>query len=146
MRPTAGVHLLSSDGDAVRRALDDVDDSLLTFGLTPDDRVLTDLPPETATEYAEASPNAGDPGTTIAPELLAAARRDATADPLAYARLTGPTVLARVVREETPGHGAVPLQCDRREAGVLTAYTVYRYDEAAAEYVTVASADGLFEV
>lgn len=150
MRPTAGVHFLSRDGDALRGVLDRVDDQLLSFGLTPDERVVTDLPADVVREHAERPPTDGADGAAVTTELLgvadAGAERGGASETVSYARLTGPNVLGRVVREEARGHERVGLQCDERQADVLTGYTVYRYHAGQEEYVEHASADGVFEL
>ena len=55
-----------------------------------------------------------------------------------YARITGPYVLARVVRERVPGDPAVGLQVDDVLGGRVTGRAVYRYNPTAAAYVEVA--------
>ena len=80
----------------------------------------------------------GDPdwAAPLSRSLLGVIGEDATR--VNYARITGPYVLARVVRERVPGDPAVGLQVDDVLGGRVTGRAVYRYDPTAAAYVEVA--------
>ena len=145
MQLNSTVHLLSRDEDAFREVLDDVDEQLLSFGVAPDDRVVTQFSIDAIQEYAELSPNGEeDPMAAVSEELLKLIS-DGDSD-LSYARLTGMRVLDRLVREEASGHRRVGLQADKRDVDMLTEYVVYQYDPEKNKYDRYAGAEGLFEI
>lgn len=146
MRPTGVVNLLTGDVDLLRRVLDDIDEQLVSFGVAPDHRSVTELDPATLKRRVERSVNGTNSEPAITSELVAAAGIETNGESVGYARLTGPTVLCRIISEETPGHGQVAVQCDRRSGGFVTEYTVYQFDEARGEYTTYAHSEGVFEV
>ncbi len=146
MKPTGVVHLLTGDVDLLRRVLDDIDEQLVSFGVAPDHRSITELAPATLRQRVEQSANGADPEAAITNELVAAAGVETHAEPVGYARLTGTAVLCRIVTEETPGHEQVAVQCDKCSGGFVTEYTVYQFDEARGGYTTYAHTNGVFEV
>ena len=146
MNPTGVVHLLTSDGNLLRGVLDDIDDQLVSFGVAPDHRSITELAPATLQRRVEQSANGADPEGAITSELVAAAEVETHSEPVGYARLTGTPVLCRIVIEETPGHGQVAVQCDKRSGGFVTEYTVYQFDKGRRGYTTYAHTKGVFEV
>ena len=83
-----------------------------------------------------ANPARPDWAAPLSRSLLGVLGEDATR--VSYARITGPYVLARVVRERVPGDPAVGLQVDDVLGGRVTGRAVYRYDPTAAAYVEVA--------
>ncbi len=157
MQIASTVHLLSRDEDAFREVLDNVDAQLLSYGVAPDNRVVTQYSLETIHEYAELNPNAEeDPMGAVSEELLELVEiededenenENEDGDPdVSYARLTGMRILDRLVREETAGHQQVALQVDKHEADMLTEYAVYQFDSGEDKYDQYAVAEGLFEV
>ena len=85
---------------------------------------------------SESDPARPDWAAPLSRSLLGVIGEDATR--VNYARITGPYVLARVVRERVPGDPAVGLQVDNVLGGRVTGRAVYRYDPTAAAYVEVA--------
>ena len=81
----------------------------------------------------EGDPARPDWAAPLSPSLLAVVGEDASR--VSYARVTGPYVLGRVVRERVPGDAAVGLQIDDVLDGRVTGRTVYHYDPTAAAYV-----------
>ena len=155
MQIASTVHLLSRGEDAFREVLDNVDAQLLSYGVAPDNRVVTQYSLETIHEYAELNPNAEeDPMGAVSEELLELVEiedededENEDGDPdVSYARLTGMRILDRLVREETAGHQQVALQVDKHEADMLTEYAVYQFDSGEDKYDQYAVAEGLFEV
>ena len=85
---------------------------------------------------SEGDPVRPDWAAPLSRSLLGVIGEDATR--VNYARITGPYVLARVVRERVPGDPAVGLQVDDVLGGRVTGRAVYRYDPTTAAYVEVA--------
>ena len=141
MRPTAHVHLLSADRNALLDVVERAETTFLEFGVAPERRT-TAVDPETARQYATA-----DPATTDGAWLpyLSTATVDAAAEDgadLHHAGITGMTVVGRLLREEVEGHPAVYLQSDDRSAGVRTGYAVYRYAGPVRGYECLHRQDG----
>jgi hypothetical protein len=144
MAPTAYVHLLSADRDAILDVLDSAEAQFLAFGVAPDVRRPRALSVADARTHAERTPTAPDETWLpyLSPELVAAAA-DGEEARLFHAGIAGMTVVDRIVRETTDGDPDAHLQSDDRPAGILTGYRVYRYEPAAEEYVQTHEVDGL---
>lgn len=161
MPPSATVHLVSADRDALIDVIERCEATFMEYGVAPDLRRPVEIDVATAREYAAADPNttAGDWLPHLSTEVVDAVAADgdgdgdaATADDdrsdvsLHHAGVTGMVVVDRLVREQTEGHPDVSLQSDSRSAGVATGYTVYRWTGVDGRYERVADRQGIFEV
>jgi hypothetical protein len=146
MRPSAHVHLVSADRDALLDVVEAAERQFVELGIAPDERRIDDLSAEAARRYAAADPNAADGDRWfphLSPEALAeAVDGDAR---LHHAGIEGMVVIDRVVREETTGDPAVVLQTDDRQAGVARGYTVYRYAGVVDAYTEVSTGKWHFD-
>ncbi len=159
--PSATVHLVSVDRDALLDVVERAEAVFLEYGVAPEVRRPVDLDVATAREYAAADPNttAGDWLPSLSTEVVDAVAADldgeagdSAAEPddsdvqLSHAGVTGMVVVDRLLREQTEGHPAVYLQSDSRSAGVATGYTVYRWAGVDGRYEQVCERQGIFEV
>jgi len=126
VHPTAHVHLLSADRNALLDVVDRAEETFVQFGVAPDRRT-TAVALATARRYATADPatTAGEWLPYLSPGVVDAAGEDGAS--LHHAGVTGMLVVDRLLREETEGGPDVYLQSDDRSAGVPTGYSVYRY-------------------
>ena len=141
---TRQIHLVSGEEPALLDVVETFEAACLDLEVTPDVIRRSRCPPAavgldggdggtTDRDGSEGDPARPDWAAPLSPSLLAVVGEDASR--VSYARITGPYVLGRVVRERVPGDAAVGLQVDDVLDGRVTGRTVYHYDPAAAAYV-----------
>ena len=143
---TQQIHLVSGAESALVDVVEAFEAACLDLEVTPDAIRRNRCPPaavglDGGDGAADRDGSDGDPArpdwaAPLSRSLLGVIGEDATR--VNYARITGPYVLARVVRERVPGDPAVGLQVDDVLGGRVTGRAVYRYDPTAAAYVEVA--------
>ena len=141
---TRQIHLVSGEEPALLDVVEAFEAVCLDLDVTPDAIRRNRCPPAavgldggdggaTDRDGSEGDPARPDWAAPLSPSLLAVVGENASR--VSYARITGPYVLGRVVRERVPGDAAVGLQVDDVLDGRVTGRTVYHYDPAAAAYV-----------
>jgi len=138
--PKAYVHVLAPRAGALSSFLDDVEASLLEYGLAPEIGRPRSLSEADATEYARTSPlDASADGWLpyLSTDALAELDVDESGE-VHYLGIAGMRVVSRVVSETTGAHPAVVLQT-QTYTGTPDGYDVYRYDETAEAFRQIVS-------
>jgi len=137
--PKTFVHVLAPRSGALSAFLDDVESSLMRYGLAPDIGRSRAISEADAVEHAQRSPHeASEDGWLpyLTTDALNELGVDASGE-VHYFGVTGMRVVGRVLRETTGTHPSIILQSQNHN-GTPDTYTVYRYDEVDDEFARIA--------